>query len=693
MVFLPDNGYAYLSFEDVSDGTWTLTVPDGLFVIKSSGTDADTPVKGFTATYTVGHLPFPEVAATRYVTIENHETGRMPFLYNDIQYADEITLQGTSVDATKNGYVWKVTSDGNGYITNIVNAENGKGIKPKGNSTGHITTFQYTPGVTDGYYNLINSTAITGGHDRLNAANNTGAFCNEAGLRAVTTWNGAHGDNDWKFNILPTEGLTEYTVSINQPTGCKGYAVYGGKKAADGGFFLAPATLKQADISIGIVSGFIIDGVTLSGTAINVTYKEDIQTKINDLLNVRAGTVGYPYEDDSRLDALKAYKGTAVGDANYDAAVAAYNTVTAITDVVLPEPGHAYKLSVRSSDGARHWFLKNDGGVSTDEADAAIFVMGASNDEDFGAIFVTNNNGDTKYLKSNGTSTATYAESYCDFQIVPMVTASNSFISTDKPARFGTFYLKAMRRHDQGESSTTNGTIILKEGNQNWDKSMDPYMNGTFTSAIEMTEVEYPYTKPKLVKNEDAPGAFASIWLPFPMLFPDGVEVYKGTQEHDVNGHSFLGLKRVDTNLAVAKGGYILYSENLTGEIGVQPVAGTPEDRHEEDDAAFYGTTEDCSWEIFLSEFIDATPYVLANKSQGIGFYKYTGTAFPKGKAIWMAPNGGAETVKFNFDDVITALNALHGNTANAEIFDLQGRRLDKTVKGVNIVSGKKMIK
>lgn len=693
MVFLPDNGYAYLSFEDVSDGTWTLTVPDGLFVIKSSGTDADTPVKGFTATYTVGHLPFPEVAATRYVTIENHETGRMPFLYNDIQYADEITLQGTSVDATKNGYVWKVTSDGNGYITNIVNAENGKGIKPKGNSTGHITTFQYTPGVTDGYYNLINSTAITGGHDRLNAANNTGAFCNEAGLRAVTTWNGAHGDNDWKFNILPTEGLTEYTVSINQPTGCKGYAVYGGKKAADGGFFLAPATLKQADISIGIVSGFIIDGVTLSGTAINVTYKEDIQTKINDLLNVRAGTVGYPYEDDSRLDALKAYKGTAVGDANYDAAVAAYNTVTAITDVVLPEPGHAYKLSVRSSDGARHWFLKNDGGVSTDEVDAAIFVMGASNDEDFGAIFVTNNNGDTKYLKSNGTSTATYAESYCDFQIVPMVTASNSFISTDKPARFGTFYLKAMRRHDQGESSTTNGTIILKEGNQNWDKSMDPYMNGTFTSAIEMTEVEYPYTKPKLVKNEDAPGAFASIWLPFPMLFPDGVEVYKGTQEHDVNGHSFLGLKRVDTNLAVAKGGYILYSENLTGEIGVQPVAGTPEDRHEEDDAAFYGTTEDCSWEIFLSEFIDATPYVLANKSQGIGFYKYTGTAFPKGKAIWMAPNGGAETVKFNFDDVITALNALHGNTANAEIFDLQGRRLDKTAKGVNIVSGKKMIK
>lgn len=466
-------------------------------------------------------------------------------------------------------------------------------------------------------------------------------------------------------------------------------------KVKGGSTYLAHTSNKTLNLSMWNVESYNGNVLTFAEVGdVPAVLQEKIEAFVGP--GTKIGSVGYPQYTSDEYVAILNYSqnyGDGITNDNYDAALAAYNALIGTSDIVLPEAGHAYKLSVRSTDGTKHWYLKNDGTVSENESDAAIFVMGASGDEDFGAIFVTNDNDGINYLKSNGASTGTYAEKYCDFQIAPMVAVSNSFITTNKTARFGSFILKAKLRHDQGASGTTNGAIILKEETKAWDKSDAPYMSGTYTSAIEMTEVEYPYTAPKLVKNEGDAGAFASIWLPFPMLFPEGVEVYKGTQERDSGGNSFLGLERVDTDCAVAKGGYILYSESLTGEIKVQPVAGTPADKHEDGDAAFCGSTEpNYTWSDFTNDH-EGTPYVLANKSKGIGFYKYIGTTLPKGKAIWMAPNGNAETVKFGFDDVVSAINALHGNTTGAEIFDLQGHRLNKVQKGqINVVNGQKVM-
>lgn len=71
---------------------------------------------------------------TYFFNIENKDTGRMPFLYNDIKYSDDITNQAASVGEA-NGYIWKVVTDGTN-ITSIVNAETGKGIKATGKCTG-----------------------------------------------------------------------------------------------------------------------------------------------------------------------------------------------------------------------------------------------------------------------------------------------------------------------------------------------------------------------------------------------------------------------------------------------------------------------------------------------------------------------------------------------------------------------------
>ncbi len=209
---------------------------------------------------------------TYYAYIRNKEVDRGPYLYNDMQYNDDITIQAWNLSNKTNGYIWKVTSDGNGSMT-VLNAETGKGIKATGNCQGIMTAFQYTNGSNTGYYNMINTTLISGdSHDRLNCANNTNNFHNEANLRAVTTWNGSHADNDWRFDAVDTEGLVEYTVSVaGLPNGTKGWAVYNGAKAANGGFLLAADGLAANAFGAGSITGYSAE-VSLSDHNVTVTY-------------------------------------------------------------------------------------------------------------------------------------------------------------------------------------------------------------------------------------------------------------------------------------------------------------------------------------------------------------------------------------------------------------------------------------
>lgn len=178
-----------------------------------------------------------------------------------------------------------MTSDGAGNIT-VLNAENGKGIEPKsGNYSGNITSLQYEVYPEDANYFFLKFR--TGSHDRLNAT--ASGFSNEAGKKAVTTWDGNHPDNAWKFNTVDTEGLEEYNVIITQPEGCRGYALYDGKKAGNGGFFLAPADLEQSALTAGELRGFICDGVTLTDHTITLTYTAAEPVQVNYSLYLKEG--------------------------------------------------------------------------------------------------------------------------------------------------------------------------------------------------------------------------------------------------------------------------------------------------------------------------------------------------------------------------------------------------------------------
>ncbi len=84
--------------------------------------------------------------------------------------------------------------------------------------------------------------------------------------------------------------------------------------------------------------------------------------------------------------------------------------------------------------------------------------------------------------------------------------------------------------------------------------------------------------------------------------------------------------------------------------------------------------------------------YILQNNAAGVGFYKVAAEGLTVGanRAYLTAP---ASEVKAFFFDQETAIKAIDALTSGkAEIYDLNGRKLNKMQKGINIVNGVKVL-
>ena len=81
---------------------------------------------------------------------------------------------------------------------------------------------------------------------------------------------------------------------------------------------------------------------------------------------------------------------------------------------------------------------------------------------------------------------------------------------------------------------------------------------------------------------------------------------------------------------------------------------------------------------------------VLANKNSVPGFYKLaSGQKVPAGKAYLEAAASAREFIGF---DGATGIETVKTAKAEEGIFNLQGQRLMKAQKGLNIINGKKVL-
>ena len=83
---------------------------------------------------------------------------------------------------------------------------------------------------------------------------------------------------------------------------------------------------------------------------------------------------------------------------------------------------------------------------------------------------------------------------------------------------------------------------------------------------------------------------------------------------------------------------------------------------------------------------------VLANKSNGVGFYTWAGGNLPAGKVYLVNPNSSREF--FGFDEgVATSISTIdNGQLTMENAYNLQGQKVGSEYKGIVIVNGKKVM-
>lgn len=187
---------------------------------------------------------------------------------------------------------------------------------------------------------------------------------------------------------------------------------------------------------------------------------------------------------------------------------------------------------------------------------------------------------------------------------------------------------------------------------------------------------------------------YATLYAPVALALPEGLIAYEVTAQ----GEESVSLTPVN-DIIPAYNGVVLQGEaNTTYNLTIPeyvPVAGS----------------ENLLEGSVAATFVESPAYVLGyvgeEGSKEVGFYTATknfNDAYEKveeggvkwlnnGFKAYLPKTGVATTLRFNFGGTTAIESVLNnGIDANAAIYDLSGRRVEKATKGIYIVNGKKMI-
>ena len=180
---------------------------------------------------------------------------------------------------------------------------------------------------------------------------------------------------------------------------------------------------------------------------------------------------------------------------------------------------------------------------------------------------------------------------------------------------------------------------------------------------------------------------YGTLYAPVDLTIRDGVEAYTAK----VNG-SYLTLQAVNDRTIPAHTAVILEDNGaerdaITDCIYFEVTSGaTPVSESENDLVGTYKAKANPA----TSEL---SIYTLQNHpSEGIGFYKYTGTNLGGFKAYLSLASSLANGLSFDFGAATGLDNVATELPADAPAYDLTGRRVNKNTKGIIIVGNKKVI-
>lgn len=466
-----------------------------------------------------------------------------------------------------------------------------------------------------------------------------------------------------------------------------------------GVFFIEKGTtVTAADFS---VAGDVCDIVVSSDTkTIAVSLRPSVMADA-DAVIPNLGKVGYPAEAPEAVTTAYNNAVSAQSYANMTALKAQYTpwfTATNMRNVVLPESGKAYTIVFRPTDkdnGTYRYLNFTGSGLNT--------VAMADRDSDVPAsgVFVFRKNAD-KYsiVPAYGTefghylafqsAPAAYTQEVNDCVVSSLVGTTSDKVSDISVGNLaGYMYILFDKREASNDSQ--QGVYIINMSTGNFDLSTVPFLDGTYTSALIIREVEnYPgsvtLNAAEGVDGVDGIGTFSA---PYAAVVPEGVTAYYVKETAEANGESWAKMEALPEGEVIPAGTGVL----LTGAAGTQalmvPAIG-------ETRATVEGNLLGQS--AGADKAIDATEeaYILAKKNDVVGFYPLNSTSrtLKMNKSYLSLPAAlGVQQIKMDFGNSTTGIAPVVPAAANAPIYDLSGRRVTAPVKGgIYIKAGKKFI-
>ena len=259
-------------------------------------------------------------------------------------------------------------------------------------------------------------------------------------------------------------------------------------------------------------AGAVFQLVEVTTVEPELPTEEEIATRVaaaNEALAFEG--VGYPTAApratlQAAIEALNAEGSTE----NYVALQAAINAYYATEDVVLPEAGKAYTITMVTNAGNKFYLNYTGEDVAmtartNDELpESAKFVCEAG---DNGAVAMKTNDG--KYLVyhskyagvnwlQNGGNTKGFQDEKSEMTNITFAKlAAGGNVSATNAEVFGLLSWYGMRGYDTGKNENTYGYMVLKTDGSDYDGASAPFFNNNFSSAFILEEVEVAVVEPE----------------------------------------------------------------------------------------------------------------------------------------------------------------------------------------------------
>ena len=431
-----------------------------------------------------------------------------------------------------------------------------------------------------------------------------------------------------------------------------------------------------------------------------IAYDADYAATVE--ANLGKTGVGYPVAGVSTrqplAEALAAYKEDGANDnlvavETFNALASAYNDYLLTSNVQLPEDGKVYTFTFVGSDAnASEYYLNYD--AATDQivavsraADAELpesarFIARQLEDGRF--MFALSSG---KYLVWKGNNNGpndnkgvvdAYDETYAPLTLEHARSNNGTHMTVGTAENL--FGLMNVKGHNAGQDR--DDYYIVGNGNGAFNKTDAPYFDGNYTSCIRIEEAPAYYNTVNMQTAGEY--AYSTVYLPFAADVPQGVEAFTGSLSEGEGGTT-LRLTGIEDGVIPARTAVVLRAAT-DGSLALVPATatGTAVEAN-----ALQGTLD-------ASATTPANTYALSGAfAEGIGFYPYTATTLPAGKAYLTLTDAQAvQKLAFSFGQGTTGIDAIEAGAADkaATWYDLSGRRVTNPTKGVYIVGGKKVI-